>query len=176
MKMVFPHARVGRSFGELASDMNSLVDSLFSAAGGSGASSTSFAPRMDIHELSDRFVIAIDVPGVKPDQINIDVKDDDLVIQGSRRSAIESKDEGFYRIERWAGEFSRTIKLPRTVDRENIEADYNDGVLVLTLAKSKANQAKKINVRSGSEVAGSAVQTEASQSVDVSHEGHQQVE
>ncbi len=103
MKMVFPHARVSRSFGELASDMNSLVDSLFSAANGSAADPTSFAPRMDVHELSDKYVVALDVPGVKPEAIDIDVKDDELVIQGSRSSAVESKDEGFYRVERWAG-------------------------------------------------------------------------
>ncbi len=174
MKMVFPHARVSRSFGELASDMNTLVDSLFSAASGNGADTGSFTPRMDIHELSDRFVVAIDVPGVKPEAIDIDVKDDDLVIQGSRSSAVESKDDGFYRIERWAGEFRRTIKLPRTVDREHIEAACNDGVLTLTLPKSKANQARKINVRTGGETSGDVANTtvlshEVSQASDNGH-------
>ncbi len=150
MKMVFPHARVSRSFGELANDMNTLVDTLFSAANGAASDRVSFTPPLDIHEQADRYVVTLDVPGVKPEAIEIDIKDDELVIQGSRAASVESKDEGFYRIERWAGEFRRSLKLPRTIDREQIEADCHDGVLVLSLPKTKATVARKINVRRSS--------------------------
>jgi HSP20 family protein len=103
---------------------------------------------MDIHETDDKFVVSLDLPGVKSDDVNIDLNEEDLVIHGKRASGVEAREDRYYRVERWFGEFRRSIRLPRTVDRENITADFNDGVLSVWLPKSKAASARKIQIRS----------------------------
>lgn len=150
MKMMFPATRMNRSFGELASDMNQLVDTLFGAATGKESETpTGYTPRMDIHENDDKFVVSLDLPGVKADDIQINLNEDDLVIQGSRSSGVEAREDRYYRVERWFGEFRRSIRLPRSVDREKISADFADGVLSVWLPKLQAATARKIEIRCG---------------------------
>ena len=165
MKMMFPATRMNRSFGDLATDMNSIVDSLFGAATGQPTElAAGFTPRMDIHEADDKFVITLDLPGVKPEDVHIDMNEDDLVIHGSRESNVETHDDRYSRVERWFGEFRRSVRLPRSVDREQISADYNDGVLSVWLPKSKTAATRKIEIRSGEAVAGGSRNTKALQS------------
>lgn len=150
MKMMFPATRMNRSFGELASDMNQLVDTLFGAATGKEAEApTGYTPRMDIHENDDKFVVSLDLPGVKSEDVQINLNEDDLVIQGSRSSGVEAREDRYYRVERWFGEFRRSIRLPRSVDREKISADFADGVLSVWLPKLQAATARKIEIRCG---------------------------
>ena len=149
MKMMFPATRMNRSFGDLASDMNQLVDTLFGAATGNQSETpTGFTPRMDIHETDTKFVVSLDSPGVKSEDVSIDLNEDDLVIHGTRASGVEAREDRYYRVERWFGEFRRSIRLPRSVDRESISAEFSDGVLSVWLPKSKAAAARKIQIRS----------------------------
>jgi HSP20 family protein len=149
MKMMFPATRMNRSFGDLASDMNQLVDTLFGAATGTqNETTTAFTPRMDIHETDEKFVVSLDLPGVKSDDVSIDLTEEDLVIHGKRTSGVEAREDRYYRVERWFGDFKRSIRLPRSVDRENIAAEFNDGVLNVWLPKCKAASARKIQIRS----------------------------
>lgn len=150
MKMMFPATRMNRSLGDFASDVNVIVDTLFGAATGQGVDSAGgFTPRMDIHEVDDRFIVTLDLPGVKSADVQIDLNDDDLVIRGTRQANLESTQDRYCRVERWYGEFHRTVRLPRTIDREQISADYNDGVLTVSLPKSKGTAARKIEIRAG---------------------------
>lgn len=151
MKMIFPDARVNRSLGDWASDMNALVDSLFGAsahAGGQGA--TNFSPRMDVREVDDKYILAIDLPGVKLDDVNIELDGDHLVIHGSRQWTSESEGERYHRVERTFGEFRRSVRLPRDVQRDGIGAEYTDGVLHVELPKSQPTSARKIEIRGAS--------------------------
>jgi HSP20 family protein len=148
MKMIFPDARVNRSFGDWASDMNALVDSLFGAsAHANGQGGSSFAPRMDVREVDEKYILAIDLPGVKLEDVNIELEGDHLVIHGSRQWTSESDAERYHRVERTFGEFRRSVRLPRDVQRENITADYTDGVLHVELPKSQPSSARKIEIR-----------------------------
>jgi HSP20 family protein len=148
MKMIFPDARFNRSMGEWASDMNALVDSLFGASAASGGSGgSSFSPRMDIREVDDRYVLAVDLPGVKQDDVQIELEGDYLVISGTRQWTSDSEGERYHRVERTFGEFRRSVRLPRDVQREQIAADYTDGVLSIELPKSKPTSAQKIRIR-----------------------------
>lgn len=150
MKMMFPATRMNRSLGDFASDVNTIVDTLFGAAAGQSAESpVGFTPRMDIHEADDKFVIALDLPGVKSGDVHIDLNDDELVVHGLRQANLNTQNDGYIRVERWHGEFRRTVRLPRTVDREQISADFNDGVLSVWLPKLKALAARKIEINSG---------------------------
>ncbi len=149
MKMMFPHTRMNRSLGELASDVNSLVDTLFGSSGTTVENAVGITPRMDIQETDDHFSLSLDLPGIKSEDVHIDLEEDDLVIRGSRSSAAETDGERYHRVERWFGEFRRSVRLPRTVDRESIVADYSDGVLTVTLPKVKAAATRKISIRAG---------------------------
>jgi HSP20 family protein len=150
MKMVFPNSRSSRTFGDIASDVNTLVDTFLGAASTNRADAQGgFVPRMDIFETDDKFVVSLDIPGVKSSDVHIDLNEDHLVIHGSRTAAQEAKEDRYYRIERWSGEFSRSLRLPRSVDREGIAADYHEGVLSVSLPKSKASASRKIEIRSG---------------------------
>jgi HSP20 family protein len=163
MKMIFPDARVNRSLGDWASDMNALVDSLFGAsAQASGQSGTSYLPRMDVREVDNKYILALDLPGVKLDDVHIELDGDQLVIHGSRQWTSENEGERYHRVERTFGEFRRSVRLPRDVQRDSIAAEYTDGVLHVELPKSQPKSACKIEIRSGN----GAAKTE----------GHQQTE
>ncbi len=152
MKMIFPDARVNRSFGDWASDMHALVDSLLGASAQANGNANSqgvgsFSPRMDVREVDDKYILAVDLPGVKLDDVNIELEGDHLVIHGSRQWVSESEGERHHRVERTFGEFRRNVRLPRDVQRENIAADYTDGVLHVELPKSQPTSARKIEIR-----------------------------
>jgi len=158
MKMIFPDARVNRSLGDWASDMNALVDTLFGASAHSnGGNATSFSPRMDIREVEDKYVLAVDLPGVRLDDVKIELDGDHLLIHGTRQWTSESDGDRYHRVERTFGEFRRSVRLPRDVQRDQIAAEYVDGVLSVWLPKSQPTSARKIEIRTqGSSTATSA--------------------
>ena len=154
MKMTFPETRVSRSWGGWGNDVSRLFDSLWDSVAqpGAGGPTAGFAPVMDIRESEDRYVLGLDLPGVKLDDTQIEIDGDLLVIHGSRSAQTEAEGERFHRVERWHGSFRRAVRLPQDVDREKISADYTDGVLSVHLPKSELAQPRKIEIRSGDQV------------------------
>ena len=109
-----------------------------------------FAPAIDIYEDNDAIVVKAEVPGLRPDDVQISVEDNVLTLRGERKIESESeKREGFHRRERSYGAFSRSFTLPATVDSEHIEADLSDGVLTLRVPKKAAPEPKRIEIKSG---------------------------
>ncbi len=154
MRMVIPDTRLNRALGGWASDVNTLVDSLLGAATEQGArANADFTPRMDIYEADDKYVLSLDLPGVKSEDVQIELDDNNLVIHGTRQGIQELQRERYHRVERVFGEFRRSVRLPRGVDREQISADYRDGVLSVTLPKNREKAARKIQIRSQGTVA-----------------------
>ena len=93
-------------------------------------------PSVDLYETRDSFILEADLPGVKADEVKVEVHDGDLVLEG-QRSIEKSKTEGhFHTMERSSGYFARQIRLPESVDRDAIKAEFKDGVLRVTLPKS----------------------------------------
>ena len=86
-------------------------------------------PAMDLVEGDDDLVLRADLPGMSEDDVNIEIKDGVLTISGERRAEHEEKGEGFHRVERAFGRFSRSLSLPEGVDPEKVEAKFADGVL-----------------------------------------------
>lgn len=78
----------------------------------------------------------MDVPGIKPDDITVRVTGDTVHISGKRNEEQEAKEKTFHRVERRAGSFMETVVLPATVKDENVQAEFHDGVLTVTLPKS----------------------------------------
>lgn len=108
-----------------------------------------FAPAMNIKEDADCYTIEAELPGVKKEDIEVNVKDDHLIIRGQKNSIDENKNEQYHRVERTHGSFYRTIALPSDFDKEQIKAELNDGVLHVEVAKCKkaVSEHRKIDIR-----------------------------
>jgi HSP20 family protein len=108
--------------------------------------SGSFVPAVDVYEDEHNITIKLEAPGVKQNDLDVRVENNTLTIRGERKFESEEKEENFHRIERRYGSFARSFSLPNTVDTENVNADYADGVLKLTLAKRAEAKPKQIKV------------------------------
>ncbi len=112
----------------------------------SGAT-TEWVPAVDIKEEDTRFLIEADVPGVKPEDIEITMEDGVLTLRGSRENETRTEREGYRRVERVTGRFYRRFTLPDTADAEAIEAKSNNGVLEVSIPKLPKVQPRRINVQ-----------------------------
>jgi HSP20 family protein len=92
-----------------------------------------WSPEVETFQRGNELVVRADLPGMSKDQINVEVTDDAVVIQGERREESEDEREGFYRSERRYGSFYRTIPLPEGAIAENAKATFKDGVLEITM-------------------------------------------
>ncbi len=105
-----------------------------------------WSPTVDIKEEPDRFVILADIPGVKPEDIDVNMEDGVLTIKGEKQSENKTEENGYKRVERTFGTFYRRFSLPDTADPEGITAKTKHGVLELVIPKREAAQPKKIKV------------------------------
>lgn len=107
-----------------------------------------FAPRMNLAECENSYEVSCDLPGVKPEEVNIEFKDGQLWITGERKYEKEEQAKKYHRVERVYGQFRRVIALGTDVDAERIDAAYKDGVLTVHVPKAEAVRPKKIAIRS----------------------------
>ena len=117
----------------------------FAAPGESGGST--FVPAVDVYEDAEKLVLKLEVPGVKPEDLDIRLENHTLTIKGERRFESNEKAENFHRIERRFGSFVRSFTLPQTVDGESVSAAADAGVLTVTLSKKAEAQPKQIKVQ-----------------------------
>ncbi|MBN1959194.1 MAG: Hsp20/alpha crystallin family protein [Desulfuromonadales bacterium] len=106
-----------------------------------------WAPRVDISETDAEFCIKADVPGIKREDVKINIEDHILTISGENKREKEEKGEKFHRVERYYGSFQRSFTLPENVDEEKIDAGFKDGLLTLTIPKTEAAKPKSIEVK-----------------------------
>ena len=105
-------------------------------------------PSVDVYENSDReLVFAVDLPGMKSEDIDVTLENKTLTIRGERKKSMELKEGQYQRSERAYGGFSRTFSLPTTVDSSKVYAEYKDGVLSLTLPMKDEVKPKRIAVK-----------------------------
>ena len=102
-----------------------------------------WAPASDIYETESGYLIAMDLPGIKREEVQIDIDENRLIVKGTREIA-ESKQ---YRTERPRGKFLRTFSVPGSVDQAKIGAEYRDGVLQIRLPRRSEPQAKKVDIK-----------------------------
>ncbi|MCL6583563.1 MAG: Hsp20/alpha crystallin family protein [bacterium] len=107
-----------------------------------------WAPPIDISETDHQVIATVDLPGVKPEDIDVSVSEDTLTIRGEKQE--EREEEGRYTHfrERRYGSFSRTVELPASVDSERVNATYRNGVLRIEMQKSAERARKKIPIKS----------------------------
>jgi HSP20 family protein len=129
-------------FRELASFFETFAD----GSGKAQLTSGSFVPAVDVYEDEQNLVLKLEVPGVNEEDLNVSVENNTLTVQGERKFEKEEKEENFHRIERRYGSFTRTFKLPNTVDTDKVEAGYEKGILKIALAKRAEAKPKQIKV------------------------------
>jgi HSP20 family protein len=105
---------------------------------------------VDIFENKDQIILEAELPGLAPDDVNISIENNVLTIHGERK--FEKKDEGdnFHRVERSYGSFTRSFTLPPTVSSENVEANFDNGILRLELAKREEAKPRRIEIKAAS--------------------------
>jgi HSP20 family protein len=117
---------------------------------GDALAAASFAPAVDIYEDEHKLVLKLEVPGVKQDDIDIQIEGRTLTVRGERRFQNEEKQENFHRVEHRYGTFARSFTLPGTVDPENVKATCDAGVLELELPKKAEAKPRQIKIGVGS--------------------------
>lgn len=122
-----------------------LMDELMRSAG-NGNRGSGFTPLVDVHETENDYLVKLDLPGVKSEDVNVEVNESVLSISGSR---VADESGTAQLVERPYGTFTRTLTLPQGVDSDSIEAGYNDGVLELRIPKPAERKPKKITIGGG---------------------------
>ena len=123
-----------------------LERSMDSGQNDNSVATAEWIPAVDIKEEKQRFVLHADVPGVKPEAIDVSMEDGVLTIQGEKETEAKTEKEGYKRVERHYGSFYRRFTLPDSADAENISAKCNNGVLEIEIPKKEALKPKKITV------------------------------
>jgi HSP20 family protein len=121
-----------------------------SRSGDDSLLSSAFIPPVDVYEDEHSVILKMEVPGVEQKDIDVQLENNVLSIQGERKFDKDEKKENFQRIERYYGSFNRSFTLPNTVDPNSVQADYENGILKVTLAKRAEAKPKQIKVNVGS--------------------------
>ncbi len=131
-------------FDQLRRELENSVGSRSSEE--SNIATSDWVPAVDIKENDNSFVIMADIPGVKPEDIEVHMDNGLLTIKGERESEKKEESDEFKRVERTYGSFYRRFSLPDTADAEKINAESDHGVLKITIGKQQRHQPRKIEV------------------------------
>jgi HSP20 family protein len=110
----------------------------------------SFIPPVDVYEDANQLVLKLEVPGIKQEDLDVRVENQTLTVKGERKFEKDEKEENFHRVERRYGSFTRSFTLPQTVDSAAVKANYEHGLLTISLAKKEAAKPKQVKVEIGS--------------------------
>jgi HSP20 family protein len=137
-----------RELSTLQNEMNRLFNTVFDAPSPANSGSTlrRWMPAMDLVETDDHFVLRADLPGMSQDDVKIEFEDGTLTVSGERKAEHESKNEGYYRVERAFGAFSRSLTLPQGIDPEAVSANFENGVLEIRVPKPEERKPRRIEI------------------------------
>lgn len=139
-----------RELNTIQHEMNRLFNSFFEvpapANGGTQPALRRWIPAMDLAETDDAFVLRADLPGVSEKDIKLELEDNVLTVSGERKSEQEERKEGYYRVERAFGSFSRSLTLPEGIDPEAVQAGFAQGVLEVRIPKPEQRKARKVAI------------------------------
>jgi len=138
--------RLLQSFGL---DRSLLSDQGRGAGAGGQGLATVWSPRIDITERNNKLVIQAELPGVRGEDVNVQIEPDAVIIQGERRDENERSDKGLYVTERFYGSFYRMIPLPEGVDVDQANATFRNGVLEIELPLGQQQRGRRLEVREG---------------------------
>lgn len=133
-------------FPSLRDEMDKMFEDFFEKVSFPSTHSDSWAPPLDVSETAKDVIVAVDIPGVDPKEIDISIMEDILSIKGQRKKGEDMTDEECFRSERRFGLFQRTVQLPSDVTADNAKATYVDGVLRIVVPKTQKSAPKEIKV------------------------------
>jgi HSP20 family protein len=147
-----------RELNTIQNEMNRLFNTFFEAPTPGNGGSTQlrrWLPAMDLVETEADFVLRADLPGLSEEDVKIELDDNVLTISGERKAEHEQRKEGYYRVERASGSFSRSLTLPEGVDPESVTANFDRGVLEVRIPKPEQRKPRKVAIS----VAGGSAKT-----------------
>lgn len=139
-----------RDIRTLQDEMNRLFTGTFSRSSQDEVLRGAWSPSVDIFENKNEIVLEAELPGMKAEGVNISIENNVLTLQGERRFEKKDESDNFHRVERAYGSFTRSFTLPPTVSSENANAQFENGVLRLTLAKREEAKPRRIEINTGS--------------------------
>src|SRR6266853_2021767 len=107
---------------------------------------SAWSPALDLYDEKDRFLVSLELPGMKKEDISLSFQDGVLTVSGERKHEREGKEGETFRSERYSGKFQRSVSLPAGVDASKVKASYKDGILHVELPKSEEAKPKQIEV------------------------------
>jgi len=145
-----------RDLRTLQEEVNRLFSTnLTRAFGDEGIARGAWAPSVDIYENKDQIVLEAELPGMKQEDFDLSIENNVITLRGERKFEKTDETDNYHRVERSYGSFTRSFTLPQTVSAEGATAEYNNGVLRVTLPKKEETKARRIQVTG----AGSGTQT-----------------
>jgi HSP20 family protein len=140
-----------RELQSIQQEMNRLFGTFFDspAGDGNGGLARRWLPAMDLLEEGDHFVLRADLPGLDESDVNVELEDNVLTISGERKSQQGDSKDGYYRIERASGSFSRSLTLPEGIDAESIQARFEKGVLEVIVPKPEQRKPRRVAINVG---------------------------
>jgi HSP20 family protein len=123
------------------------LDRMLGAAFGSVGSAGGLYPPVNVFDAADAFVIKAELPGVTPEQVQIEVENDTLTLRGERAFSEPSGEAAYHRRERGAGQFRRVVRMPGRLDSEGAKAEYRDGVLTVRVPKARETRPRRVEIQ-----------------------------
>ena len=135
----------------IQNEMNRLFNSFFEqpAPGRGNGGARRWMPAMDLVETADHYVLRADLPGLSDEDVNVQLEDNMLTISGERKAEHESEQEGYYRLERAFGAFSRSLTLPDGVEPDGVQAHFDRGVLEIRIPKPAQKKPRQVQITLG---------------------------
>jgi HSP20 family protein len=130
--------------------MNRVFDAFFGTRHGNGGATRRWVPAIDVVEDGEQLVLRADLPGMTEDDIEVEVKDGVLTVSGERKTEEKKEDEGYFRVERAFGHFSRSLTLPEGVAADKVTANFDNGVLEVRIPKPEERKPHRIQIGKGS--------------------------
>jgi HSP20 family protein len=137
-----------REINSLQQEMNRLFGTFFDSPTSAAVTGAGrWVPAMDLLEQGEHYVLRADLPGIEESDVQIELDDRVLTVSGERRFDGEQRGDGYHRVERASGSFSRSLTLPEGVDAEAIEASFEKGVLEVRIPKPEQRKPRRVAIR-----------------------------
>ena len=128
-------------------ELSRIFNSFFGPTYEEESSLSPFKPAVDIEENDKEFNVAVELPGIKKEDVKVNIKDNLLTISGEKKQETNVKEKNYNRTERAFGSFQRCFRLPEMVNQDSVSAEFNDGILNIIISKLKEAVSKQIEIK-----------------------------
>ena len=139
--------RVPRSLANLETDFAGMLERMFGPEMESWTELKSWSPRANVAETENELEMTVELPGVKPEDVHVELHDGELWVRGEMKNETEEKGKTFHKVERRYGEFRRILPLPTAADKEKVDARLTNGVLKIVVPKVEKARPKAVEVK-----------------------------